>query len=317
MIGPIDDGLFLRIGGIEQWVTIRGRDQANPALMIITGAGAAFSPMAPVYAPWEDRITLVQWDQPRAGATLAQNPDDTQGLTFARLARDGVAVAEAVCKRLGVAKLALFAISGGTVTALTMLRLRPDLFSAYVANGQVTDWARQEAQSYAMILDRARAANDAQAVTEIEAVGPPPWVSVSGDLVKSKYANALTSAEQAAMEAAPMGLVRAPPPGATWVAPVTPVADPRSASLEAWREIKPQLAAFDAAHLGHRFDLPMIFLQGEQDAHTPAREVEAYAAKLEAPLVRYVPMAEGGHMSSFLVERLGGLLDEHARPLIV
>ncbi len=62
--------------------------------------------------------------------------------------------------------------------------------------------------------------------------------------------------------------------------------------------------------------MPMAFLQGAQDAHTPAAEVEAYAAKLRAPAVRYVPIAEGGHMSTFLVERLLALLDEHVRPLI-
>jgi hypothetical protein len=44
--------------------------------------------------------------------------------------------------------------------------------------------------------------------------------------------------------------------------------------------------------------------------------VEAYAAKLKSPAVRYVPIAEGGHMSTFLVARLAALLDEQVRPLI-
>jgi pimeloyl-ACP methyl ester carboxylesterase len=313
----IDEGLFLRIGGIDQWVTIRGRDAANPVLMIIPGAGAGFAAMAPLYAPWEDRFTVVQWDQPRAGAALARNDPDPQPLTYARLARDGVAVAHAVCARLGVAKLALFAISGGTVTALNMLRARPELFSAYVANGQVTSWARQEELSYRLILERARAAGDAAAVAEIEGVGPPPWTDIGAELVKGKYANAMTPAEQAAMAAAPMAAVRAPPAGASWVAPVTPVADPYAAGFAAYGEIRPQLAAFDAADLGFDFDLPMIFLQGAQDAHTPTAEVEAYVAKLRAPVVRLALIEEGGHMSSFLIQRLLALMEHHVRPLLV
>src|SRR5690348_8401519 len=126
--------------------------------MVVTGPGAAFSPMAPVFAPWEARFTVAQWDQPRAGATLARTPDDPQPFSYARLARDGCAVAQAVCARLGMRKLALFAISGGTVTAMHMVRARPELFSAYVANGQVTHWRRQEALAYEIILARARAA---------------------------------------------------------------------------------------------------------------------------------------------------------------
>ncbi|MFL5295633.1 MAG: alpha/beta fold hydrolase [Phenylobacterium sp.] len=312
----IEDGLFLSVGGLEQWVTIRGDDAANPALMVVTGPGAAFSPMAPVFAPWERRFTVVQWDQPRAGATLAKNGPEPSPLTFDRLAVDGVAVAEGVCARLGVERLTLFAISGGSVTGLKMLRAAPERFSAYVGNGQVTHWRGQEALSYRIMLERAKAAGDAAAVAEIEGIGPPPWSDVAAELVKSRYANAMTPAEQAAMAALPMGEVRSPPAGASWVAPTPPVADPFAAALAAYTEIRAELQAFDAGSLGLEFPVPMVFLQGAQDAHTPATEVEAYAARLQAPHVRYVPIEEGGHMSSFLVERLLALMEQHVRPLI-
>jgi pimeloyl-ACP methyl ester carboxylesterase len=312
----VDEGLFLDIHGVPHWVTLRGRDAANPALMIVTGSGAAFSPMAPLFAPWEARFTVVQWDQPRAGATLASTPDDPHPFTYARLARDGCAVAQAVCARLGVPKLALFAISGGTITAMHMVRARPDLFSAYVANGQVTSWSRQEALAYRMILERARAAGDAAATAEIEALGPPPWADVMSDAVKGRYANAPTPPEQAALASPAMAAVRIPPAGASWIAPVAPHPDPMAAAFAAYREIRAELTAFDAEALGLDWPLPMIFLQGAQDAHTPAAEVEAYAAKITAPVVRYVAIEEGGHMSSFLVDRLLALMEAHVRPLI-
>ena len=314
MSEAIDEGLFLEVGGLKQWVTIRGRDRANPVLMILTGAGAAFSAMAPVFAPWEARFTLVHWDQPGSGATLAANPDDKAPLTYDRLARDGLAVAEAASARLGVDKLALFAISGGSVTGLKMLRAGPERISAYVGNGQVTNWRRQEALAYRIMLEQAK--GDAAATAELTAIGPPPWADVGAELATSKFANAMTSAEQAAMAAAPMALVREPPPGASWVAPVPPVADPYAAAYAAYQAIRPELLAFDAEALGLEFAVPMIFLQGAADAHTPAAEVEAYAGKLKAPSVRYVPIPEGGHMSTFLIARLLGLLDEQVRPLI-
>ena len=170
----LDEGLFLRIGGLDQWVTIRGSEIANPAILIVTGAGAAFSPMAPLFEPWQAGFTVVQWDQPGAGATAAKAGTDQPPLTYDRLVGDGLAVSEAVLARLGHEKLAIFAMSGGTVVGLKMLRARPDLFSAYVGNGQITNWARQEALSYRMILERARAAGDAAAIAEIEGIGPPP-----------------------------------------------------------------------------------------------------------------------------------------------
>src|SRR5207344_47139 len=69
----IDEGQFVTIGGVDQWVTMRGQDAVNPLLLLIGGPGAAFSSMARFFAPWERDFTLVQWDQPGAGATQAKN----------------------------------------------------------------------------------------------------------------------------------------------------------------------------------------------------------------------------------------------------
>ena len=248
----LDEGLFTPIHGLDQWITLRGRDAGHPPLMIVTGAGAAFSPMAPVFAPWETAFTLVQWDQPGAGATLARHGPAPAPFTYERLARDGIAVAEAACARLGAAKVAVLGISGGTVTALKMVRARPDLFAAYVGNGQVVDWAAQEQASYATILARAKAAGDAAAMAEIEGVGPPPWSEIAGDIVKGRYANAMTAAEQAALDPATMAAVRKPPADAAYVARGLPAVDAYAASLAAYAAIRPELAAFRARGPGPR-----------------------------------------------------------------
>src|SRR5688500_15631513 len=86
----VEEARFVNIHGVEQWVTLRGRDRANPVLMIVGGAGAALSGMAGFFAPWEARFTLVQWDQPFAGRTYERNGPEPLG--FARLSRDGIAV---------------------------------------------------------------------------------------------------------------------------------------------------------------------------------------------------------------------------------
>jgi pimeloyl-ACP methyl ester carboxylesterase len=310
---PIDEGLFIPVHGLEQWITLRGADAANPGLMIVTGPGAAFSPMAPLFAPWERDFTLVQWDQPGAGATLARCGPPPAPFTYERLARDGIAVAHYARGRLG-RPIALLGISGGTVLGLKMIKARPDLFAAYVANGQVVNWAEQEARSYATILARARAAGDDAAVAEIVGLGPPPWTDVAAYAVKGKHANAMTPAEAAALDPAVMAAVRAPPAEARYVARGLPEADAYAASLAAYAALKPELGQFDARDLGLDFELPMIFLQGAQDAHTTTPEVAAYAAEVRAPAVIYEEIAEGGHMSIFLTQRIGELLARHVRP---
>jgi hypothetical protein len=69
---PIHEDRFVRIGGIEQWVTIRGADRDNPVLLLHGGPGDTQSPLASVYTPIEHDFVLVQWDQRGAGKTLAR-----------------------------------------------------------------------------------------------------------------------------------------------------------------------------------------------------------------------------------------------------
>lgn len=309
----LDDGLFVPLHGLDHWIALRGDRADNPALLIVSGPGAAFSRLAPVFAPWEADFTLVHWDQPNAGATLARS-GWSEPYTLDRLAADGIAVASWVRARLAT-PLVLFCTSAGTPVGLKMIRARPDLFAAYVGNGQIVDRARQEALSYAMVLADARADGGVTAVSELETLGPPPWTDIAADLVKSKYANAPTPAEQAAMARLGPGAFAPPPPGAAYVPEGQRPQDLRAQATAAFAALKPELDAFDARALGLDFEVPMIFLQGAEDRHTVSSEVEAYAADLRAPMVSYVPLAGFGHMSGLMAERLAPELVRHVRPL--
>src|SRR5579884_3969345 len=53
------------IGGIEQWIEVRGKNVDNPILLVIHGGpGLAFIPLANAFQePWEQHFTVVEWDQ--------------------------------------------------------------------------------------------------------------------------------------------------------------------------------------------------------------------------------------------------------------
>ena len=128
---PVDEGFFAQIHGVEQWITIRGRSLENPIMMIVPGPGAGICRMAPFFAPWERDFTIVQWDQPGAGATHA-NPGSASriGLSYDRLVTDAIAVVELVCNKLGVSKLVLLGFSAGTILGLKLIKRRPDVRQA-------------------------------------------------------------------------------------------------------------------------------------------------------------------------------------------
>lgn len=233
---------------------------------------------------------------------------------------DGIAVAELVCRRLGVSRIGLLAASGGTITALHMVKRRPDLFAAYVGAGQLVNFPRQEAIGYTMLVEQARAAGNAEMLGELESIGPPPYADAETDLVKSKYAGALTPAEGAAFGAAGpavMGAVMAPPPDASWLPAGATLRDVRAVAWAAYVALRNDIVTFDAYSLGLDFEVPMFFLQGDLDAMTISSEVRDYAAAIRAPVSRFVPIAGGGHSPCFMREAFLSALNEHVRSACV
>ena len=316
----IDEGMFAAIEGVEQWLVLRGTDRRAPALMIVPGPGGATSTWAPFFAAWEERFTLVHWDAPGGGATQAKNGDlGTGPLTIDRLVRDGIAIAELARRRLGVERVALFCISAGTIVGLSMVQRRPDLFSAYVGTGQVVDWARQDALSYRLLLDRAHAANDAAMLADLERIGAPPYRDTATDAMKSKYAGAWTPAEAAAAFGLVLPLITAARQGepATYLAPGVELGDPRAVATAAYDKLRQEIVTFDARRLARRFDVPLFFLQGADDLYTVTDEVRRYIAETDAPLKQLLLIEGAGHSAFFLRDEVLRLLDTHVRPAIV
>src|SRR4051794_7467911 len=64
---------FVTVGGVEQWLQIRGEDRANPVLLVLHGGpGSPYSIFTPLLRSWERHFTVVHWDRRGAGRTLGR-----------------------------------------------------------------------------------------------------------------------------------------------------------------------------------------------------------------------------------------------------
>jgi pimeloyl-ACP methyl ester carboxylesterase len=169
---PIEEAGFVRIDGIDQWVTIRGADERNPVLLILHGGpGDAQSALRNTYAIYERSFTVVQWDQPGAGRTYGKNP--TVVPEPERVVHDGLELTEYLRRRLARRRIVLLGHSWGTHLGIAMVRARPELFSAYVGTGQVGSWRESIQAQFDFLLEHARAAHDQATVDKLEAIGKP------------------------------------------------------------------------------------------------------------------------------------------------
>ncbi len=173
----IDDANYLRIGGIDQWVTIRGEDRANPVVLVLHGGpGDATNPWGyAVFRRWLKRYTVVQWDQRGSARTFGRNgAASVQALTIDRLVDDGIELADTIRKSLQKDRIILLGHSWGSFLGVLMAKKAPTLFQAFVGTGQVVDPAGGSDVAFQALLSKARAEGDVRARRELEETGPPP-----------------------------------------------------------------------------------------------------------------------------------------------
>jgi pimeloyl-ACP methyl ester carboxylesterase len=288
---------YVRIGGVEQWIQIRGEDRTNPVLLVLHGGpGSPYAVFGPLIRDWEKRYTVVQWDRRGVGLTRRHSgPAPAADNTFARLTDDAVEVVEYLRQRLGVDKVTLMAGSMGTLIGIPLARRRPDLFTELVLTDLYVDMHRNEAVGYQKALDRVRAAGNAKAVAALEAIGADP---AKWDL------RAWQTKMNWTMKTDPVT------PNAV-VKLLFPLAftSPRYSLRDVWhmlagfiatqKQMYAEYMRYDARTYGMRFEVPVRLVQGATDVLTITELAEEYFAGIEAPAKTLALVENASHFTAF------------------
>jgi pimeloyl-ACP methyl ester carboxylesterase len=288
---------FVRVGGIDQWIQLRGEDRTNPVLLVLHGGpGWPNAVFTLPLRPWERHFTVVQWDHRGAGKTLARNGKAGSGeMTFARRAADAVELIEFLRGHLGVDKVILLAESMGTLTGLPLAMRRPDLLHALVATDLYVDMAANEAAKYQLTIQRLRAAGNAKGVAALERIGGDPagwdlqaWNTNMAWAFKTNlptpnldrrllFPLALTSPLYSLRELSSLFT------GFQW----------------STTQMFAELMAYDARRLGTRFEVPFFLFQGASDVVTLTSLATEYFNEVEAPTKGLALIPDAGHFAAF------------------
>jgi pimeloyl-ACP methyl ester carboxylesterase len=294
----IDEAAFVRLGGIEQWVGIRGDDRDNPIVLIVHGGpGAPASIFAPRLRAWERHFTIVQWDQRGAGKTFGKNRRRGHGpLTTEQLVADGLALVEHVCARLGQERVILLTSSAGTMLGVPMVKRRPDRFSAWVATDLNVDTRAGEQLGHQLALARLRAVGHSRGVAALEQLGSEPyyWDQRAWERKQSWLARTDPLAKALGPGLLLPSLVESPLHSlgdlSDFVAGLRHCQTARFSELMAW----------DARQWGLRFEVPVFWFHGEADVFTPTALAADYFADVEAPWKEAALIRGAGHLAAFV-----------------
>jgi pimeloyl-ACP methyl ester carboxylesterase len=291
--GIAEDG-FVAISGIDQWISVRGRSLANPAVVFLHGGPAeAQSPFLSLFADWERDFTVVQWDQRGAGKTFGRNGASTPGMTLDRMADDAIEVCQYACRRLGKARVIVVGHSWGALLGQHAFRRNPAPFAAFVGTGQPVSWARTVAGQYAFALAAARAEPNPAAVTALEALGDFPPTNFAKYSVLRGWLNHYLPASDQAYLALQRRFIGAPP-------------FPTSGDVGAWvaggefsiPRLLPAILSADLPALGYAMPIPYFVVEGRDDHITPVEAASDYASHIRAP-AKGLDLIDGGHFAVF------------------
>jgi pimeloyl-ACP methyl ester carboxylesterase len=291
----IDEARYVQVGGIEQWITIRGYDRGNPIVLLLHGGpGDATNPWGYAgFRSWLRQFTVVQWDQRGAGRTLGRNgPALGPTITIERMVQDGIELTELLRDSLKQEKMILVGHSWGSILGLLMVKARPDLFHAFVGSGQVADPSRTYSVAYEDLLNKAETLGDSSALRELEEVGPPPYPDGRGYGVQRKWSNRFEGADF--FLSSTLGFALSAP--RYTLRDVNEWIDGQILSAE---RLVPRTSTLDPRVLEGEFAVPIFVIQGAEDFTTPPSLARSLVDSIRAPHKAFVTI-DGGHFAVFM-----------------
>ena len=304
----IDSLETVRLGGLDQWIQIRGRDRRKPLLLFLHGGpGFPQMPFAHLNAELERDFVVVQWDQRGAGKSYAWSiPDDS--MRVAQFISDARELTERLLRRFGAEKCFLVAHSWGSLFGAQLVARHPELFHAYVGIGQAADLRQTTQVLYDFALHSAQRENNARAVADLRRIGRPPH-SFDDHEFMTKWVDHYGEREHPSLSRAWMVRLALESPVYAWADLFRIPLGFRYSYGKLWREIFYGTDLFTAAP---RIEVPVYFFLGRHDTVVTAEVAERYFQALDAPRgKRLVWFENSGHFPHFAeAPRYRGVLTE-------
>ncbi len=165
----IQESEYVELGGIEQYVKIRGQNKDNPVVIFLHGGpGGSLSYIMPTYQqPLEKKYTFVNWDQRGCGRTYYKN--ENAEVTYELLENDLDELVDYVCKKLGKERVFILGYSWGTVLGSNYVQKHPEKVMAYFSAGQVINGVQGEIYASEQAMKAAKAEGKQKMYDEISA----------------------------------------------------------------------------------------------------------------------------------------------------
>ncbi len=287
----------VELGGMEQWILIRGENEDNPVLLWLHGGpGAAQMPTARHFnGNLESEFIVVHWDQRGAGKSNPPCFDETT-MTVNQYIEDTIELTIHLKERFDREKIYLLGHSWGTQIGILAAADNPEHYYAYIGMSQLVDPRRAQELAYQWLLNKITNDSNGKDLEKLNRLGYPRYLD-HADYVEfagliDKYDGNMD------VGFGSLALVALQSPEYKfqdyyyWLQGATRGSGPM------WEESQD----FILFHSVTRIDIPVYFFSGAKDRNTPLSLVEEYLSSLEAPAGKELVVFSNSAHTPFMAE---------------
>ena len=289
----------VKLGGVNQWLILRGQDVNKPVLLFLSGGPGASEAgrVLRFNQELEKHFVVAIWEQRGCGKSYpALNPKSD--LTVSQYVDDLIELTDLLRARFDEQKIYLVGHSWGTIIGVRAVQARPDLFHAYIGTSQMVDARETDEIIYEMVMDHSQKTGDAQFVATLQKQGPPPYFGKSpikpyATLFGREYAlfevPNIKDPEYRSEGDAIMLMLKQPEYG--WLDRVYYLLG----MMNTFNVVYPQLQEMDFRQDATHFDIPVYIILGRHDMNNPSSIPEEYYNLIEAPSKALYYFEDSGH----------------------
>ena len=303
----------VKIGGVDQWLHIRGRNRNNPVLLFLHGGpgGSMIGCMDEIQRSWEDYFTVVHWDQRPTGKSYYPAGDENNPLSLDQFITDTEEVVQYLRRYFKQEKLFVLGHSWGSALGMYMVKRHPEWLHAYIGLGQLVNFTEGEKILYQRLLSYAKDQGKTEVVRKLETIIPlleaesPARERSMGENAQFVRRELSRLAGETLMRHLPyedslrtFGLNNL-------LSPHLSVEDLINATI-AYKDpvARPPYTGFTKeyvdidlpANIGSSFEVPIFFFSGRHDFQVPVTLSDQWFSEIEAPHKELIHFEESSHM---------------------
>jgi pimeloyl-ACP methyl ester carboxylesterase len=308
----------VRLGGHEQWISIRGYSADNPVLLYLSG-GPGQSDLPFSRAIFEDLardFVVVGWDQRGTGKSHpALDPVST--LTLDRAIADTAELTQYLCKRFDEPKVYLLGESYGSFLGVLTVQRYPQLYHAFIGSGQMVDPLETTRRLHQEVLDYAARTGDEDLAAQMREFGAPPYHNALANAFVMGYYDALATSYTPPRNYVEKGQAANLGPWGIFASEYTVMEKlgVLRGLMDLFAVMWPQMLGIDFRQQVQTLDVPVYILNGEHELAARRDLAVEWFDRLEAPRKRLYTLENAGHSVAFeQFETLSEILNDTILP---